>query len=325
MAQQTIRLPAQIDLRLTPQVWTAGIAEYVGWVDQRYSGVSPVVRVVEPAHYAKLVQRVNRYLPENIRTQVPLDGAKRFSDKLRRAKQQRAQFEVLISDVPPGNVPPGTKPFDSQNPQKKVDGWQMRKDFLQLEHSSPALVQFLNRYGAWDKDKGPWVVSSRNLFDFEMAWRPPLLDEYWWQPRILVSDEIWYIDHVSSRSEISGNSVSLPKRTLVAAQSLFRDALTWTPEKWFDLDLSRIEDQEAPRPTFPHFVIEADTCFDVIRTSITIDHLRGTKFRMCARPDCGMPFAIESRHKRAYCCQYCAHLESVRRNRQPKQRKGDKQ
>jgi hypothetical protein len=57
-----------------------------------------------------------------------------------------------------------------------------------------------------------------------------------------------------------------------------------------------------------------------ILISIYLDHLRGARFRFCARPDCRMPFEIETRHARRYCREYCAHLESLRRMRRRQKR-----
>jgi hypothetical protein len=69
------------------------------------------------------------------------------------------------------------------------------------------------------------------------------------------------------------------------------------------------------RTEYPHYVLRAISCRRAIRDSIVIDHLRKVQFRLCARPDCRAPFAITSRHQRDYCCQYCAHIESVRKGR----------
>jgi len=55
--------------------------------------------------------------------------------------------------------------------------------------------------------------------------------------------------------------------------------------------------------------------FTAILATIHLDHLRGARFHLCARPDCGRPYEVESRHKRRYCTQYCASLESLRRVR----------
>ncbi|MGD0975201.1 MAG: hypothetical protein ABR866_14020 [Candidatus Korobacteraceae bacterium] len=69
---------------------------------------------------------------------------------------------------------------------------------------------------------------------------------------------------------------------------------------------------------YPHYVLRATSCRRAILDTIVIDHLRKVQFRLCARPDCRTPFAIESRHQREYCCQYCAHIESVRKQRAAK-------
>ena len=79
-------------------------------------------------------------------------------------------------------------------------------------------------------------------------------------------------------------------------------------------DLQRI-------PRFPHFVVRTASCEKAIRTTLLADFVNGIKFKACARPDCGKAFSIESKHAREYCTQYCAHLESVRRNRKLKRRK----
>lgn len=60
--------------------------------------------------------------------------------------------------------------------------------------------------------------------------------------------------------------------------------------------------------------VARDTLTAILLT-VYLDHLRGAKFGFCKRPDCRRPFEVISRHKRIYCGQYCAHLESLRRMR----------
>src|SRR5262249_12894660 len=138
------------------------------------------------------------------------------------------------------------------------------------------------------------------------------------EPGIVLPDEVWSIGNPVPKSDPWGpekmEKMVWIRTNLVDTQATLRAGLTCGAAKWFDSPLSNIEVRN-PGSEFPRFVVRASTCFDVIRTSITIDRVRGTKFRNCARKDCGTPFAIESRHIRNYCCQYCAHLESVRRNR----------
>jgi hypothetical protein len=70
-----------------------------------------------------------------------------------------------------------------------------------------------------------------------------------------------------------------------------------------------------PRQKYPHYVLNAVSSQRAISDTITIDLLRKVEFRRCSRHDCPRVFAVESLHRREYCCQYCAHLESVRKQR----------
>ena len=109
------------------------------------------------------------------------------------------------------------------------------------------------------------------------------------------------------------NSVDLTQ--IASLQRRVRQALTSPPEDWF---ASRWASPPAPHDrstTFPFFKIVTDSCESAICMTTTIDLLRELKFETCARPDCGVPFRVESKHERRYCTHACAHLESVRRKR----------
>lgn len=289
MAHNTIELPAEIDLRCQQAAWTAGIAKYVGWKDSNIVAPEGVLRVIEPPQYAKLIQPVSRWLlPLDLQARVPVESSPGRSSRKIHKDPQSTPIEVIFCDVRTT-----AKGLDTV-PSTRVDGWQMREDFLRLDHRTDVLLNFLNQYGVWHPSTTP------NLY-----WRSVSVD-----PKIVLPDAIWYM----SRPYYFFTSPGKYLQSRVDVQDTFRKALTSGGEKWFDDELSRLGELN-PRPKFPHFLIKAKTCFDVIRTTITIDHLRGTRFSTCARHDCEMPFAIESRHRKLYCQQYCAHLESVRRNR----------
>jgi hypothetical protein len=57
------------------------------------------------------------------------------------------------------------------------------------------------------------------------------------------------------------------------------------------------------------------TALQAILATIHIDHARAAKYRICEAQGCGKGYEITSAHKRRYCDQDCAHLESVRRLR----------
>ncbi len=62
-------------------------------------------------------------------------------------------------------------------------------------------------------------------------------------------------------------------------------------------------------------IVKVNHAASAMLATILIDRLRGATFRFCARHDCRKAFEIISKHKRKYCDQYCAHLESLRRMR----------
>lgn len=68
----------------------------------------------------------------------------------------------------------------------------------------------------------------------------------------------------------------------------------------------------------PKVVITTATLLDAVLLSIITDRVKKAKVQKCARPDCGIVFTSDTRHKKKYCCRYCAHVESVRRDRERK-------
>ena len=66
----------------------------------------------------------------------------------------------------------------------------------------------------------------------------------------------------------------------------------------------------------PRLVITTTTLLDSVLLSILIDRVKKSKAQKCARPDCRIVFTSENKHKRKYCDRNCAHVESVRRDRE---------
>ncbi len=56
------------------------------------------------------------------------------------------------------------------------------------------------------------------------------------------------------------------------------------------------------------------SALDAIIATIYVDNLRGLQTRLCALEDCDVIFEIATKHGKQYCCNYHAHLASVRRN-----------
>jgi hypothetical protein len=105
----------------------------------------------------------------------------------------------------------------------------------------------------------------------------------------------------------------LPRRPLTERLSEFILSFDYyRPDMSFGFDMSKV----------PVGVITITDAMQLLLATIFLDLARGLKFKFCARKDCGDLFVVTSKHKRRYCCQYCAHLESVRKQRRNEKRKG---
>ncbi len=173
----------------------------------------------------------------------------------------------------------------------ELDAWKVREEFLSLK-SEADFLGFLNRVGRFSAGvagSGHW-----DLKDFK-GWQQ-VFREF-----LKCSPAMWPNYLVKLTAAAPGFNVRLIHMEMgVSLESRLRIRLSWQ------------------RRSAVIWVTEA---VSAILATIHIDHLRGLRFRFCARRDCRRPFEITSRHRRKYCQQYCAHLESLRRMRNRKRRK----
>lgn len=184
-------------------------------------------------------------------------------------------------------------------PPEYHDARPLRETFMSLRKEDEFL-EFLDRVGAFsqldesERERG-WGLSD--LVDFQSALRgltvnPPAKWESFWHK-------------FSSMSNI-GSGV-LGAFGFAGEHNL---RFHWKDSR-----------QSAWRGSKSVAVIEEGNALSAFLATIEIDHLRGAKFGVCARPDCRMVYEITTKHKRKYCDHDCAHLESVRRGRKKQRRK----
>jgi hypothetical protein len=164
--------------------------------------------------------------------------------------------------------------------------WLMRDEFIQLKRNDENILDFLKKWGDW----GEYLKTGSPEGNSETRFENP---------------------------DNSANKYLLPS-AVWKYQDLFRQALSSPPELWFQSAYSMI--WSSPRREYPHHLIDTTDCVRAIRATITFDLLRDLPRGICARPDCSTPFIMDSKHGKRYCRKYCAHLESVRRNRKLKSR-----
>jgi hypothetical protein len=108
---------------------------------------------------------------------------------------------------------------------------------------------------------------------------------------------------------------------IVRLQGAVREALTESPERWFQSPYS-FPPTWGYSAEYPFFTFLTDQCEIAIRLTVTVDLLKGLKFTRCARPDCGQLFALGARRVKKFCSRDCTHLEAVRRSRKKTERNG---
>jgi hypothetical protein len=196
------------------------------------------------------------------------------------------------------------------NKRPEANPWTMRNEFLQLKRNNKSLLAFLNKWGVWgttptvygrSEPVGVPYIGGHRRQDLGL----PTLD-------IKLDPQLLANIFASSASDLDRPAYVLPASIWRFHQEC-RKALTSPGDKWLT-DFQKYL-LSPVRPRYPYFFLGTDKCREAIVYTITLDLLKKVQFRLCARRDCRAPFAIENQHRREYCCQYCAHIESVRRQR----------
>jgi hypothetical protein len=157
-----------------------------------------------------------------------------------------------------------------------INPWRAREEFLRLPRATKVLIPFLSRFGTWSNHYFNWAQTEDGDFDENFG-------------------------------------VIFPNRVWIDQQEIF-DALKGGSKRWFSIAAIDSEFSLSVRPEFPHFVHVDEYCLDAIKSSVTFDFLRGVRFGICKRDDCGKPFELSHKGK-IYCDQYCGHLVSLRKKR----------
>jgi hypothetical protein len=296
MARQTIQIPVEFQFEIEPATWKMASAMPMGWLWGSSEG--PILEIIEPFCYRRLrvtfsrdqlPQLSGRILPfvEPYRPSAswaPVDYEKqRALWKRVRDHFGDQRIELLICG----------RRENSNKKRPRIDAWSLRDEFLRLKRGNVELLEFLNYWGTWRE----WFENTLTQYQPSVGPDPELpLSLPRFRPPIL-----------------SDSATAVLIESVWSDQDAFKTALK-SPD--LSASLARLSFAAFEvRREFPHFVRKVATCRDAIQNTITMDILRGSRFRLCALSDCRIPFRLESGHKRTFCCQYHAHLASVRRNR----------
>ena len=289
-----IKIPISFEWRPQPAAWELVTAEVVGWALESAQ--------TEPHFHAKVERHGTSYLVEVpwwILSQQTLRLLQR-----EKAREFGRSYSLVLLVCFAGA---------QKGKRREANPWPMREEFLRLKQDNKALLAFLNKVGIWGPTRtgvpAPAAVEISSASRRQLALAAVDLD-----PNRLTAEirsALWRTALADPALDRNTVNYMFPFE-IWAFQKQCRDALKKPAHKW-------VTSQKllalVPRREYPHYVRTATSCQRAILDTITIDLLRKVKFRLCARPDCRAPFAIQSQHQRKYCCQYCAHIESVRRQR----------
>jgi hypothetical protein len=204
-------------------------------------------------------------------------------------KVKRIRFKTMAGDLPDAR----SRFFArrAQVPEQLYEAWDVRQAFLGLQ-TGEDFLSFLNTYGR---------LSSRG--DYSNPWE--LRDLKGWQQVLrelmMQPPDTWrkYIESL---------------KTLEAEFDAHRISRALREVRRFTIEFCWHGPMRAA-------LLHTEDVVTAIFATIQVDQLAGTRFRMCARPDCSRFFEITSKHERKYCSQYCAHFESLRRTRKGQKEK----
>ena len=188
-----------------------------------------------------------------------------------------------------------------------VDGWDLRRKFLRMEHTAKAALGFLSEVGLWTIDwRAP--VTSRRYFNGTYGSRHCYGDAAITTLPNLIRLQKYAVRLMEDRAALihefgptPGQMASYEERRRHALRTAFINQLPLHIE-W--------------RKKAPFAVIETATGWEMISATTQFDLLRGAKFKPCAREDCRIPFPMITRHAKIYCSQSCAHVMAMRKKRE---------
>lgn len=174
------------------------------------------------------------------------------------------------------------------------DPWEKRREFFALKSDDTGeLLKFLPTVGLFEF----WgqfhesEVADRDCVEVPAAAGLPFRVEY---PRQVQVSEIWKARRLLENSLQSGG-----RKGEIGDFADFRVRLT----RYRGL---------------PRVNITTTTFLESMLLTLAIDRISDAKVGKCARPDCQVLFATTTGHDKKYCQRYCAHIESVRRDREKK-------
>jgi hypothetical protein len=180
------------------------------------------------------------------------------------------------------------------------DPWDMRAEYQRLsEGDDEAALAFLNEYGFHD---APHIISALALAeDMNRAEIRRMFDNF------------RYFDASDGPHLVYGIAFPLLKELFWSTRRVIRKQMGTAAKVGRPTYEARLTDTSYRTPAV---VLTTFSVMDALFATIQIDRFCKARFKKCRRPDCDVIFSVSpTETRKKFCCQYCGHLESVRRGR----------
>jgi len=188
---------------------------------------------------------------------------------------------------------------------KEVDAWTCRESFLAVpENDNEAMRLYLESVGIWLDDSYESEHPLREIAQHRAAGHPHAVTLFGlWRFRTMIKRAL-----INPRGFREKYGVQ-PGRPETALQLL--NETRRVMEFPLSMELGKAVSG----------IIALNDAYRMLLATVYIDVVRGIRFKVCARKDCQRPFPLESKHAKKFCCWYCAHITTVRKNRPSKKRR----
>jgi len=182
----------------------------------------------------------------------------------------------------------------------ELDPWRCRADFFELrEHDDEELLKFLTRMGVWLNQEGELLSHwSEEVLQHCRAGHPVPID----------ITGLWMFRAGLKQALVDKNAF---KKTYAPLLLRPESGLQLVQQRGVEFPL-RFEITDVASG-----VVTVMDAYHMLLATVFFDVASGVRFKVCEREDCQTPFPLESKHDRKFCCWYCAHITTVRRNRPP--------
>lgn len=225
---------------------------------------------------------------------------------------------ILITD----ETEPILVPYVDQSVKRhinEIDGFELRRQFLRLDHTEQAALDFLQQVGVWraveshtvsQSNTGAALLSGSFGSRFLTGRALPIRVSDLWR-------EQEYALRLLRDTPALKATFGTPPPASAAPYKKLRFALETRLMNELPIHVEW-------RRGLPFGVAEIVTGRELLMATMHADLLRGAKIRNCARKDCGIPFPVTSGHNKKYCDWSCAHVAAVRASRAAKKKEMEK-